>query len=310
MNILIELPTWLGDAVMTTPAIENIILTYPDANITLFGSYVSTQAIKKHPKVVSTHIDNSREKGFRVLNLYKIAKKLGTFDIVFSFRRTVTSKLFLKMVDAKQKYQYKRYTKEIMHQSKHYNLFVQKALNTNFETKDLKLYYPPKTYNKTTLGINPGATYGSAKRWFPDRFAKVAAQLSKKYDIIIFGGPSEVDMANDIEKELQLQNVKNYQNIAGKTTIPELLSSIGGLDLFITNDSGPMHVAAAYKVPSITIFGPTKHTETSQWKNPKSKIIRHSIPCSPCMKRTCPLKTDECMKLVTIDDVLKAVKEI
>ena len=62
----------------------------------------------------------------------------------------------------------------------------------------------------------------------------------------------------------------NYRNLAGKTTIEELCAAIGGLSLFVTNDSGPMHVAAAYRVPTVAIFGPTRHTETCQWANPKS----------------------------------------
>ena len=73
----------------------------------------------------------------------------------------------------------------------------------------------------------------------PEEFAKVASELSDRYDIVIFGGPSEVDIAFDIEKSLLEKGVKNYKNLAGKTTIPELMSRISNLDLFITGDSGP-----------------------------------------------------------------------
>ncbi|HIP30369.1 MAG TPA: glycosyltransferase family 9 protein [Sulfurospirillum arcachonense] len=310
MKILIEVPTWLGDAVMTTPAIENLIHSFPDAKITLFGSFISTQALKAHPNVSSIVEDTSKKKGFRLLNLFKLSKNIGQFDLAFSFRRTLTSKLFLLMVNAKKKHQYKRISKELMHQVMHYNLFMQHALNSNFIAKNLTLYFPKKSFAKPTIGINPGASYGSAKRWIPQRFALVASSLSKKYNIIIFGGPTEVEMADEIEKELQMHNVTNYTNLAGKTTIPELLSHIAGLDFFITNDSGPMHVAAAYNIPSVCIFGPTKHTETSQWMNPHSSIVRVELECAPCMKRVCPLKTDECMNSVSVDDVLQAVKRI
>ena len=102
----------------------------------------------------------------------------------------------------------------------------------------------------------------------------------------------------------------NYINLAGKTNIKELCSNIGGCSLFITNDSGPMHVAAAYQVPTVAIFGPTKHKETSQWMNEKSKIVRHDIDCSPCMKRECPLKHHECMTSITASEVIEAVKEL
>ncbi len=158
------------------------------------------------------------------------------------------------------------------------------------------------------LGINPGASYGSAKRWYPEEFAKVANELSSQYDIVIFGGPSEKDIAMDIEKSLIEKGVSNYKNLAGNTTIPELINLISNLDLFITGDSGPMHVAAAFQVPTVAIFGPTKDKETSQWMNDKSIIVKKNLDCQPCMKRTCPLQHHNCMKLIAAVEVLDAVK--
>lgn len=71
-----------------------------------------------------------------------------------------------------------------------------------------------------------------------------------------------------------------------------------------------MHIAAAYSVPTVSIFGPTKHIETSQWMNQKSKIVRHDIECAPCMKRECPLGHHECMKSIEAQEVIEAVKEL
>ena len=160
------------------------------------------------------------------------------------------------------------------------------------------------------LGINPGASYGSAKRWYPQEFAKVASELSDQYDIVIFGGPSEADIAGDIEKSLIEKGVDNYQNLASNTTIPELIRHISRLDLFITGDSGPMHVAAAFEVPTVAIFGPTKDDETSQWMNEKSSILKKNIDCQPCMKRTCPLGHHDCMNLIKAADVLQSIKSL
>jgi heptosyltransferase-2 len=174
----------------------------------------------------------------------------------------------------------------------------------------LKLYIKPKKFDRPTLGINAGATYGSAKRWYPERFAEVAKEFSDRFDIIIFGGPNEVEMAQEIESNLKSANVQNYTNLAGKTTIEELCANIAGCSLFITNDSGPMHIAAAYQVPTVSIFGPTKYKETSQWKNENSKLVRHEMECSPCMKRECPSKDHACMKEITALEVIQAVKEL
>ena len=123
-------------------------------------------------------------------------------------------------------------------------------------------------------------------------------------------------MAGDIENELKslhskgTSHVSNITNMAGKTSIQELCSYIGGCSLFITNDSGPMHVAAAYQVPTVAIFGPTRYKETSQWKNEKSIIVRHEMDCSPCMKRECPLKHHNCMKEISVNEVIEAIKTL
>jgi heptosyltransferase-2 len=308
-KILIEIPTWLGDCVMTSPAIENIIATYPTVKITIFGAFASTAIFEEHPNVEKIILDESKRASSRLKWIFHTAKELGEFDASITFRRTFFSKLFIWFTKAQTKGYYKRYTKEVIHQTIRYNDFVNKTFNLSTKPQDLKISFEPFNYEKSTLGINPGASYGSAKRWYPEKFAKVAQALSKQYEIVIFGGPAEVEIANDIESELQKSNIE-CQNIAGKTSIKELCQKIGGLELFITGDSGPMHVAAAFKVPTVAIFGPTKDKETSQWMNPQGVIVKREMECSPCMKRTCPLKHHECMKLLEAENVLEKVTTI
>jgi heptosyltransferase-2 len=305
-KILIELPTWLGDCVMATPAIENIINFYNDVEINFIGSFVSIEAMKNHPKAVKTVI---LDKKFSVL--YKTAKSLGDFDAFFSFRSSFRTKFLKFFISSKNKYQFDKNKYINCHQVKKYNDFVNNSLNINISPGKLKLYSQNQSSiinHQPILGINPGASYGSAKRWYPQEFSKVASELSSEYDIIIFGGPSEVDIANDIEKDLIDNGITNYQNLAGNTTIPGLINHISNLDLFITGDSGPMHVAAAFQIPTVAIFGPTKDDETSQWENDKSIIVKKNLDCQPCMRRTCPLQHHDCMKLITAVDVLNAVK--
>jgi len=309
-KILIEVPTWLGDCVMATASIENIVKAYPDVKLTIFGSPVSTAILKKHPNVEKIIIDESKKASSRMLWLMKKAKELGKFDASLTFRRTLFSKLFIFSTQAKTKGYYRRYTKVVRHQVIRYNDFIAKLFDLEEPVGDLKIYGQTRKYEKATLGINPGASYGSAKRWYPEKFAEAAGRLSKHYDIVIFGGPGEVDIANDIAAALKKAHVKNVINLAGQTSIEELCANIAGLDLFITGDSGPMHVAAAFHVPTVAIFGPTKELETSQWHNPDSRIVKKEMLCAPCMKRTCPLGHHECMKLIDAEDVLTAVKAL
>jgi len=313
IKILIEIPTWLGDAVMTTPAIENIVMKYPQCQLTIFGSFVSTKLFIAHPNVEKIIIDESKKEGNRYINLYTLAKQVGRVDLAFSFRKNFTTKFFLWFVESEKKYIYKRYSQNEVHQVIRYNDFVNKSLHTQYKPEKLKIYVKEEIdrveEKRQLLGINPGATYGSAKRWYPEEFAKVAVSLSKKYDIILFGGSNEVDIAKDIEKRLFEANISNYQNLAGRTSVEELIETIATLDLFITNDSGPMHVAAAFSVPTVCIFGPTRYIETHQWMNPGEMLLRKEMECSPCMKRVCPLKHHECMKLITANDVLTIIEQ-
>lgn len=303
------MPVWLGDTIMATPAVLNLQKKYPEAKITIFGSFVATEIYKNFPNIEQVIVDASKKSGNRYINLYKMAKSLGSFDLAVSFRSSFSSKFLLFFINTAQKFSYKKLKHQEMHLVNRYNNFINNSLRTDFISGDLELFIP-KQNNKNTkklLGINPGATYGSAKRWYPSEFAKVAIALCNEYDIVIFGGSGETDIASDIENILLENGVQNYVNLAGKTSIKELCGNISSLDLFITNDSGPLHIAAAYKIKTIVIFGPTIATQTHGWNNPNEIIIKKPLDCAPCMKRVCPIGTHECMKIITAKDVLEGL---
>lgn len=321
MRILIILPNWLGDAIMATPAIELLAQEYPTAKFTFLGSYVSIEALKYHPLCKQALVDETKKAPNRLEATYKLTKELGEFSMAISFRNQIHSSLLLRLTGTviciTRASWHSRFllshTPKIPTNQHLVKQYAQLAMsnNDNFDRKisPLKLYIKPIQHKKPSLGINAGATYGSAKRWYPERFAQVAHKYADKYDIIIFGGPNEIKMAQDIEDNLKSLGTTNITNLAGKTDIKSLCANIAGCSLFITNDSGPMHVAAAYQVPTISIFGPTKHKETSQWMNEKSTIVRHEMDCSPCMKRECPLGHHNCMKEITAKEVMEAVQE-
>ena len=320
MKILIVLPNWLGDAVMATPAIEALCEYYSCSQLTFVGSYVSIEALKHHPLCMHAFVDDTKKGGNRFVNTYRLAKMVGQHDLAISFRNQLHASLLLNWSGTPITIARKSWHASLLltysvtlpqeHLVEQYIGLIEYLSHTTITPQPLRLFIPKITYERPTLGINPGATYGSAKRWYPDKFAQVAKYFASDYDIVIFGGPNEVDMAAEIENLLRQDHIKNVQNIAGKTTIETLCSHIGGLSLFITNDSGPMHVAAAYQVPTVAIFGPTRYKETSQWKNRKSAIVRHDLECSPCMKRECPLKHHDCMKRIEANEVIQAIKSL
>ncbi len=308
MKILIELPTWLGDAVMATSAIENLSNHYKDAEITFIGSVTSVEVFVNHPKLNKTFIINKS-----YFSIYQLAKTIGKFEEFFSFRGSFRSKIFKLLINSNQKYQFSKYKYQGKHQVEKYNNFINDCISQNFPAKKLTVYQNKQLLinnERKVIGINPGASYGDAKRWQSKKFAEVAEELSSNYDILIFGGKDEVNLALDIENLLIEKGVKNCNNLAGKTTIEELISRISSLDLFLTTDSGPMHLAASFQIPTVAIFGPTNSNETSQWKLEKSIIVKKNLECQPCMKRSCPLNHHNCMKLIEASDVLEAVESI
>jgi len=211
MKLLIELPTWLGDCVIATPAIENIVNFHNDVEITFIGSFVSIEALKNHPKVIKTVVLSKK-----YADLYKISQELGNFDAFFSFRSSIRSKFLKFLISAKKKHQFDKNKYQNRHQVEKYNDFINDSLLIDVTAGKLKIYgYNIAKSKKKILGINPGASYGSAKRWHPQEFAKVARELSGEYDVIIFGGASETDIAGDIEQALIGSGVTNYQNLAG-----------------------------------------------------------------------------------------------
>jgi heptosyltransferase-2 len=320
IKALIILPNWLGDAIMATPAIEDLSDYYGDIEFTFIGSYVSIEALKHHPKCTRFIVDETKKAPSRLMATYKLAKSVNNHDIAVTFRDQIHSTLLLYFSGIKQCIARKSWHSSMflsnaiklprdIHLVKQYQM-LSRLLTKNFEDRKLSLHVKPYRYEKPTIGINAGATYGSAKRWDSNKFAQVAAHFSESFNILIFGGPNEVEVGKEIENELISLHVTNFTNLAGKTSIYELCSHIAALDIFVTNDSGPMHIAAAYGVTTVAIFGPTRVHETSQWMNEKSVIVKKEIECAPCMKRECPLKHHECMNLITPQNVIEAVNTL
>ena len=322
-RVLIELPTWLGDTVMATAAIENLLSYLEKENqkhqnhkkphIVLLGSEIALAALKHHPNISKALV---LEKSY--YHIYRLIRGLGVFDLAFSFRSSFRATFLLLCARTKLRFQFKKkHYKNTIHQVIKYHDFIDRSLNTSTNVCNLKLYSAPIQHKKNRavkhkkpiLGINPGATYGSAKRWYPTHFFDVALALSTRYDIKIFGSKNESSIAGEIQKKLLLAGVY-AENLAGKTDIDTLIYHVKNLDLFITTDSGPMHIASVFSVPTVAIFGPTNTKETAPWRNKNSIIVKKELACQPCMKRHCPLGHHNCMRHLTPRQVLAAVKQL
>jgi len=317
MRILVRLPNWLGDAVMVTPAIESLKASYPDALFTLMGSAASVSLFEGDDRVERLVVDESKKAASRLFWLYRKAKELGSFDMAITLQNSLLSALFLFFTGSKVRLGYAREFRSLfltyapkenkkIHQVLRYLELVKPFCSVVTE----KLHLISTATPKNLCIINPGAAYGEAKRWEAHKFGEVAAALSKEYDIAIVGAPNEIEIGAQVEGVLKAHGAINYQNLVGKTTMRELIDLIASAKLFITNDSGPMHIAAAFCVPTVAIFGSTDERETAAWGNPHYAVVKKDISCRPCKKRTCPLKHHDCMRLIEAADVLEAAKKV
>jgi len=151
------------------------------------------------------------------------------------------------------------------------------------------------------VGINAGASYGEAKRWLADRYAALADELVKQYgvQIVLFGSSDDLPVVKEVASAMKHSPLI----LAGRTSLGQLMALIKECILLITNDSGPMHLAAALDVPQIALFGSTSEKATGPL-SPHAVVIKHAVECSPCFLRKCPLDF-RCMKGISVQRVLE-----
>ncbi len=149
------------------------------------------------------------------------------------------------------------------------------------------------------IAINPGATHNPLKRWFPDRFARLSDMLLDRIDcsVVMVGASSEESISDEIIEQMQHRPIK----LTGRTSLAESIAALSLSDLVISNDTGPAYIAAALDRPTITIFGPTNYWSISP-TSPTSLILNQPVSCAPCRLKSCPTN-HECMKGITVDKV-------
>jgi heptosyltransferase-2 len=159
------------------------------------------------------------------------------------------------------------------------------------------------------IGVSPGAAYGNAKRWLPERFAESAQHLARSLDapVMIFGGKTERPLCDAVAEPLRRSGVEVH-NIAGETRLGEFIDMAAACRLFLTNDSGGMHVASALAVPTVAIFGATDDSTTGP-TGPLARVVREHAECSPCLLRECPID-HRCMTGVSSEQVVAAAETL
>jgi heptosyltransferase-2 len=155
------------------------------------------------------------------------------------------------------------------------------------------------------VGVNPGSTYGSAKRWLPERYAEAALRVCRQIEqqqrrpvsVVVFGAKGEEELGHSVADRLTVRSAV----LSGRTNIRELMAATKRCTILLTNDTGPMHMAAAFAVPVVAVFGPTDWKTTAPYGQ-EASIVRQPVDCAPCLLRECPID-HRCMTGVTVDMV-------
>jgi len=159
------------------------------------------------------------------------------------------------------------------------------------------------------IGVSPGAAFGGAKRWLPERFADSAIWLSRLLHagVAVFGSGTERSLCEAVAGRIRAANVP-VRNFAGETALKDFIQMAAACRVYLTNDSGAMHIASALGVPTVAVFGATDHIATGP-TGPLASVVREPADCSPCFLRECPID-HRCMTAVTVESVIQAAVKL
>jgi heptosyltransferase-2 len=342
-RLLIRGANWVGDAVISIPAMREIRRIFPEAHISLLvrpwvrDIYAAAEFVDE----ILDYDKHGIHRGLFGFNRLVTQLRRRRFDMAILLQNAFEAALIAWSAGIPNRIGYARDGRspllthpcrinaaiQSVHQAYYYldmlsGLgFLKPQLWTDSEhppSIDLKISEEDREVSRRMLrsrgirendiivGINPGAFYGEAKRWFPDRYAAVADSLSSRYGarIVLFGSSNDLHMAENVAAGMKQPAVI----LAGQTTLGQLMGLLSECSLLITNDSGPMHLAAALNIPQLAIFGSTSEIATGPL-SPKAVVIKHPVPCNPCFLRECP--TDfSCMMGISVAQVTDAAQII
>jgi heptosyltransferase-2 len=333
-RILIRATNWVGDMVMSLPAIEAVRVNFPVSTIAVLARPWVIPLIENSPAV--DRIIPLQKKGGAVQSIIEIIRisrmiRQMQFDLALLFQNAFEAALIAYLSGIKYRIGYSTDGRRFLlshaivkddkilkyHQVTHY-LSILRAVGWEAKTKDPVLNVNEKDVKRVQamlrlqgigeadflIGLSPGAIFGPAKRWPPERFAMIGDLAIERWGakVVLMGSSSEKAICGYVAKAMKNKTL----DLCGRTTLGEAMAVIKGCDLFVTNDSGLMHVAAALDVPTVAIFGSTDHLATGP-RSRKARIIHHDLDCAPCLKRKCPTHYD-CMLGIEPDEVWKEME--
>jgi heptosyltransferase-2 len=330
-KIIVRMPNWIGDFVMGIPILHDLRHAFPDAQISALTPTHLSSILNKDPHLNHV-IGFSRDRRFSPKNsdgsslIREIRKE--KYDIGLLLTNSFSSALHFYLggvskrigfYDSSRRYLLNKGVPFPERRKEQHLVTTYKMLLASLDIEisetrpelflsdqEIKAAREKIPAGKKVIGINPGAAYGSAKCWIPERFREVARDLlSQDPDriVLFFGDNGTKELVDRICHKLGNRVI----NLAGKTSLRELMAFIKISDVFLTNDSGPMHIAAALRVPLVALFGSTNSTVTGPYLN--GSVIQKAVSCSPCFKRTCP--TDfRCMKQIRSDEVIQILEKV
>ncbi|MBW1668030.1 MAG: lipopolysaccharide heptosyltransferase II [Deltaproteobacteria bacterium] len=315
-RILIRAPNWVGDVVMSMPAVEMVRENFRSSSIAVLARPWVIPLYEAHP-VVDQVLPFDKGNGYwgHFLEIRRAASLIRSlkFDLAILFQNAFEAAFLARLGGVKYRIGYKTDGRGFLlshgvdrdgailrqHQVEYY-LHILRSMGWEAPSKDPLIYVDDTDLNKIAslllssgiregeflLGLGPGATYGPAKRWPVERFARIADWASQRWGarVVIVGSKGEQKIC-----ELLCHYMKQRPlNLCGETSLGEVIALIKKCDLFVCNDSGLMHVAASLDVPTIAIFGSTDPRITGP-RGKKTRVIRHEMPCSPCLKPDCSI---------------------
>ena len=335
-RILVRATNWIGDAVMSLPALRALRERFPAAHITLLAMPWVADLYGREP-FCDALIPWRAKRGVRDLGeKWRVGRALAEqhFDLAIVLPNSIDAALPAWLAGIPRRVGFDRDARGWLltdriariqpgetppHQSFHYLELLRRAGLIEALPAEVVIRLDGAAAARVkgrerlgagpVVGVCPGAAFGGAKRWAPERFAQAAAHVAERLGagrlgggVALFGSKDEVAICEEVNRHLG----GAARSFAGATTLGELVELLAACDVVLTNDSGPMHVASALGVPTVAVFGSTDEVATGP-TGPLARVVREPVICSPCFERECPLPDPEanlaCLRRVSAERV-------